>query len=550
MKQIVGWLVVVLCLAFSLAPRAVYAGNAVVGNGSPASCTEAAFDAALATASNGGGTITFNCGPTVKTINFTVSKFLTLGNVTIDGENRIMLKAGNAERHFFAGPVTFRLRNITLREGDSLVSGGAIEASGAQVIVDNVQFLSNRSSVTGGAIYCYDGSLTVRNSRFENNSADTAGAIFNDGCTVELDTVTFRNNRAIGSLGRGGAVENAPLGALTVRNSRFETNSALDGGGLFVAGGSTATLDSASFVGNSGGYGGGIENSGDLTLTNSLFQNNTVTGSGGGLWNIDGTAQVQRTTFSGNTAYEGGGVNSYGRSLELRDVNLIDNRANGSHGGGLYHAGGTAFIHNATISGNRANDAAGNGGGVYQNSDDNLVLTNVTLANNWAGGFGGGLYHYSRYAILTNVTITDNNAGLAGAAIYEDAPMTPGSPGVIQLTSSVIAGSANNCDGPPFQSLGYNISRGTCSALDHLTDRENYSGSLLLGPLAFNGGAFAMNTRLPQAGSPLINAGNAALCTPLDQRGAPRVGVCDIGSVEFGVSLQREVYLPLLNRTR
>ncbi|MEI2690080.1 MAG: hypothetical protein V9H69_10340 [Anaerolineae bacterium] len=29
----------------------------------PASCTEAAFDAALATASNGGGTITFNCGP-------------------------------------------------------------------------------------------------------------------------------------------------------------------------------------------------------------------------------------------------------------------------------------------------------------------------------------------------------------------------------------------------------------------------------------------------------------------------------------------------------
>jgi hypothetical protein len=161
---------------------------------------------------------------------------------------------------------------------------------------------------------------------------------------------------------------------------------------------------------------------------------------------------------------------------------------------------------------------------VYQNSDDNLVLTNVTLANNWAGGFGGGLYHYSRYAILTNVTITDNNAGLAGAAIYEDAPMTPGSPGVIQLTSSVIAGSANNCDGPPFQSLGYNISRGTCSALDHPTDRENYSGSLLLGPLAFNGGAFAMNTRLPQAGSPLVNAGNAALCTPLDQRGAPRVG--------------------------
>jgi predicted outer membrane repeat protein len=544
----VCWVVLVLAAIFT--PRSANAANAVVGNGSPASCTEAAFDAALATASNGGGTITFNCGPAVKTINFTVSKIVNLGNVTIDGNNRIVLKAGNAERHFFVGSVTFRLRNITLREGDSLVSGGAIEASGAQVIVDNVQFLDNRSSVTGGAIYCYDGSLVVRNSRFENNRSSTGGAIFNDGCTAELDSVTFRNNQAIGSLGRGGAVENAPLGALTVRSSRFETNSALDGGGLFVAGGSTANLDSATFVGNSGGYGGGIENSGALTLANSLFQGNTVTGSGGGLWNIDGVAQVQRTSFINNRAYEGGGINSYGNAVELTDVNIIDNVATGSHGGGIYHGGGTLFVANATISGNRANDVAGNGGGVYQNSNDNLVLTNVTLANNWAGGFGGGLYHYARYAILTNVTITDNSAGLAGAAIYEDAPMTPGSPGVIQITSSVIAGSANNCDGPPFQSMGYNISRGTCSSLDHPTDRENYSGNLLLGPLAFNGGAFAMNTRLPQAGSPLVNAGNAALCTPLDQRGAPRVGVCDIGAVEYGASLQRQVYLPLLNRTR
>ena len=54
--------------------------------------------------------------------------------MTIDGNNRIVLKAGNAERLFFVGPVTFRLRNITLREGNSLGGGGAIEASGAQVI--------------------------------------------------------------------------------------------------------------------------------------------------------------------------------------------------------------------------------------------------------------------------------------------------------------------------------------------------------------------------------------------------------------------------------
>ncbi len=519
------------------------AANAVVGNGSSASCTEAAFNAALATASNGGGTITFNCGPAVKTINFTVSKFLNLGNVTIDGNNRIVLKAGNAERHFFVGPVTFRLRAITLQQGDSLVSGGAIEASGAQVIVDNVQFLDNRSSITGGAIYCYDGSLTVRNSHFENNTAQTGGAIFNDGCTVELDTVTFRNNRATG--GRGGAVENSQLGALTVRNSRFEANRAHDGGGLFVAGDSTAVLDNVAFVGNSGGYGGGIENSGTLTLANSLFDNNAVTGSGGGLWNIDGTALVQRTTFTGNTAYEGGAVNTYGRSLEMRNVNLINNRANGSHGGGLYHSGGVAFLDNATFSGNRASDPAGNGGGIYQASDDNLTLTNVTLANNQAGALGGGLYHYGRYAILVNVTMSNNQAGAAGNAIYEDSPQTPGQPGVVQIANSVIVGSAVNCDGGLFQSLGHNISKGSCAALIDPTDRDNYGGNLRLGALAYNGGAFPMQTILPQSGSPLINAGDPGYCTAQDQRGANRVGVCDQGAVEYG-ALAHRMHLPLV----
>ncbi len=212
----------------------------MVGNGSPASCTEAAFYAALATASNGGGTITFNCGPALKTIDFTNSKFVNVADVTInvaiDGNNRIVLKA-NVERHFFAGSVTFRLRNITLRQGNSLFSGGAIEASGGQVILENVQLLQNRAATFGGAIYCFDGSLTISNSRFEGNSAETGGAIYNDGCVVDVQGTTFRSNQATGSIGRGGAVENAQSGMLTVRSSHFEANRALDGGGIFVAGG-------------------------------------------------------------------------------------------------------------------------------------------------------------------------------------------------------------------------------------------------------------------------------------------------------------------------
>ena len=211
---------------------------------------------------------------------------------------------------------------------------------------------------------------------------------------------------------------------------------------------------------------------------------------GNGQYGADHGAQQSRL-------YEGGGINSYGSHLQLTDVNLVDNVATGTHGG-LYHGGGTAFVTNATISGNRASDPTANGGGVYQNADDNLVMTNVTLVNNYAGALGGGFYHYGRYAILTNLTIADNTAGVAGDALDEDSPMTAEHPGVIQLVNSVLLGSANNCDGGLFQSLGYNISRGSCAALNAVTDRENYAGSLLLDPLAFNGGLFPCKRACPQ----------------------------------------------------
>ncbi len=197
------WLMfAVLLPVWLLAASPVRAADAVVGNGNPASCTEAAFDAALTTASSGGGVITFNCGAAVKTISFTVFKVVNLGNVTIDGGGRVILNAGALERHFFAGPVTFRLRNITLQQGDSLVSGGAIEASGAQVFLDNVQLLDNRAAVSGGAIYCYDGALTITNSRLASNRADTGGAIYNDGCAVTIQNTTFLDNQATDALGR------------------------------------------------------------------------------------------------------------------------------------------------------------------------------------------------------------------------------------------------------------------------------------------------------------------------------------------------------------
>ena len=548
-KKVIYIYITIIGLIIFGATRPSRAADAVVGTGAPASCTEAAFDTALATASAGGGTITFNCGPAVATIQLTLAKTIVLGDVKIDGADRIILNAGNNDRHFFAGSgITFELRNIALRDGNSLVGGGAIEASGATVILDAVQLVNNYSSVSGGAIYCYDGELTVRDSLLENNASGTGGAIYNDGCAATITDSALIGNEALDNTGRGGAIANMMPGRLTLNDSLLQGNTGPDGGGLFNDSGATATLDNSRLLANDGGHGGGIENSGTLVATDTLIDGNQVTGSGGGLWNLGGAAMLERVIVSNNTAYEGGGVNSYGAQLTITQANIINNVAAGLHGGGIYHGGGTAFISNTTISGNRATDAAGNGGGIYQNSDDNLTLTNVTVAENEAGLLGGGFYHFGRYAVLTNVTIAANTAGAAGDAIYEDSPMTPANPGVVQIANSVITGSANNCDGGLFDSRGHNISHGTCAPLSDPTDLEDYGADLQIGPLAFNGGNFAMRTMLPREGSPLIDAADVTLCPALDQRGIGREGACDIGAAEYIASTQQLIYLPVVIR--
>lgn len=530
------FLALLTMLGSLVSPSPARAANAIVGNGTPASCTEAAFDSALsAVHTTGGGTITFNCGAAAHSITFTTQKLVNLANVTINGNNLITLNGSLGVRHFFVGNgVTLTLQKIKLRNGDPLASGGAIEINEATVILSEVEISNNYASTIGGAIYCFGAStgVVINNSLIANNSAATnGGGLYNDGCPVNISGSTFLHNTATNS---GGAIYNAALGTIEMSGTLLQDNEAMDGPGLYNATDATANLAGVDFYSNSGGYGGGVENSGTLDITDSLFRNNSVTGSGGGLWNLGGSATITRSAFRQNQAYEGAGINSYGSQLALDYANLTDNISSGS-GGGLYHGGGTAFLSNLTISGNQAV----NGGGIYQSSDDNLTVTNATIANNSASAVGGGLYHYSRYAILTNVTIA-KNAAPVGSAIHEESPMDVNFPGVVQLVNSVVFGSANNCSGGLFTSLGHNLSQGTCNALSDITDIHNYVGSLNLGALAFNGGSYPMKTMRPIVDSPLINAGNNTYCPSTDQNGTirPQGAVCDIGAYEFKETLR------------
>ena len=128
-------------------PPLAYASG-VVGNGTPASCTEAAFNAVL----TGGGLITFNCGG-AKTITFTFYKSLD-ADTTIDGGGVITLSGGNTLGLFqvYANK-SLTLQNITLAEGKSGggMAAGAIENFGTTTLL-NSTLRDNVSTSTGGAI--------------------------------------------------------------------------------------------------------------------------------------------------------------------------------------------------------------------------------------------------------------------------------------------------------------------------------------------------------------------------------------------------------------
>ncbi|HEX8545749.1 MAG TPA: choice-of-anchor Q domain-containing protein, partial [Cytophagaceae bacterium] len=60
-------------------------------------------------------------------------------------------------------------------------------------------------------------------------------------------------------------------------------------------------------------------------------------------------------------------------------------------------------------------------------------------------------------------------------------------------------------------------------------------------------GGFSPTMALAE-GSPAINKGGG--CTPKDQRGAPRVGICDIGAIEFNSTLTTMEYRSSLSSFR
>ena len=474
-------------------------------------------------------------------------------NITIDGDNRIILDGQNTTRMLafnFEREIT--LKNITLQNGKSTSGssnaaddrGGAVRVhSRAKIFFENVIFLNNEASGYGGGAVGATGTdtqMTFTNCEFRNNicrdnSFNGAGAIalFAGGTETFLKTTkcTFENNEGIngGAIGSSARIEvdscifsnNSTLYA--TNNGYQGTNSSGrgDGGAIFTDRPEHSNIGhivtNSDFINNSGsGTGGAVFlflNSGQEGIVRSCyFEGNSVVhssfadgepnhpkGFGGALrFGMNGattdasTFIVENSTFYQNNAWNEGGAVWITRTNTTTRV-------------------GTAVIRNCTFVENTAQDGPENerrGGAITTYFDTDIE--NCTFSANSAQDNSGAIYHHPLNSSFVR-TINIRNC------IFHN--NTSGDASIIRDTYT-----GNNNIEFPLATAGGNIP----NAINQ---------DPLLQNLADNGGR--TQTMALQEGSPAVDAG--INCTPLDQRNATREGDCDIGAYELGGTINGEI---------
>jgi hypothetical protein len=434
--------------------------------------------------------------------------------------------------------------------------GGAVFNEGGALFITNC-LLAQNSAIGGGALYnspaypnppvasgdgfgggicSQGGSVSIAGSRFRGNTASSGysapwflfnagpwgsafgGAIHADGGSVNLDGCLLETNSVVQGGGAGGARNiyssgNYSGGAISVSNallhcveSMFATNQA--------------------FPREGGGGGGAVYSAGTTWLSKSTFFANLAAGigatyyavdsRGGGLFSVSQLA-ISDCTFAGNLVRGGGNLAYFG--LGGRGTGIGSN----GYGGAIFNQGDLRMTNTTLF----ANEARG-GDGIVINA------TNFGLAGL---ARGGALFNAGGIAQLVNVTLANNGAflGAGNPPTNNVAPVQGGgifsTNGTVTLWNSIVAnsGSSSNCFGVLVDG-GHNLSSdGSCkfSALGSLNNTDPR-----LSPLDDFGGPTL--TIALGAGSPALDAADAAHCPPTDQRGIARpFGMaCDIGAFE------------------
>jgi hypothetical protein len=283
-------LLVLGLLTLAPAPAPAAPAGTVVGHGTPASCTGAAFRRAVAR----GGLVRFDCGPDPVTIRVdrTAAVRTASRSVVVDGGGLVTLDGGGRDRILYvdtcdpANGITTShcqdqatprvvLRGLTFTRGSSArhpgEGGGAVFVRGGQLRVEDSTFTRNRCDPTGPDVggaalrvldQYRDRAVRVTGSTFLRNRCSNGAGLSSIGVSWVVRSSVFRDNRAVGR-GANPARSGPPGGGsgagmyfdgndfrVSLREVEMSGNLAREGGGaiFFVSNDRTGTLSVRSSV--------------------------------------------------------------------------------------------------------------------------------------------------------------------------------------------------------------------------------------------------------------------------------------------------------------
>ena len=251
-------------------------------------------------------------------------------------------------------------------------------------------------------------------------------------CTAATDfCISFESGEDRRSVFEGFTVQNAPFGAMAIRNfaspsvvnTVFNNNSSTSyGGGIYLQS-QGAYIANCRFTGNSATLGGGIYmvQSASNTVVDSTFSSNTAQEGGGVHIRYGNSNLIQRCAFDQNIASDqssitrgGGGISIYDSADDIiQACTFSDNNAYSS-GGAILTSSSTMIVNSLFRYKNRS---AYYGGAVYSPGDAKII--NCTFVGN-SSGIGGGVYGGSATTISNSLFYL--NSATNGSPDYNGTP--------------------------------------------------------------------------------------------------------------------------------
>jgi len=228
--------------------------------------------------------------------------------VAVDGPAMTVIDGSAAGScvHVPAGPAApSSLVGFTLANGQNFAGGGAwINAS--QFLIQECVFRQNRANDGGGLHVGGASRVEVRNSFFDGNRAlaGGGGAYADSGGRIMFKQTTLTHNEA----GHGGGIVVEGNCVLSLQKCTVEKNSAVDalgwgGGGISASSNSRVLISNSLINFNSSATGGGALRiyEASLGMFRSAMRDNESNGDGGGLLQVDGRAVITDCDLLNNT---------------------------------------------------------------------------------------------------------------------------------------------------------------------------------------------------------------------------------------------------------